>query len=140
MGRLPIWISAPSRPALSPSEHGRLLDELRETAQRSSEVFVEHFKRTYDEFPNLPLWAAAEIMTFGSMLTLFRVSGKHTQTDVARGLGVSGKVLSSWLFTLNYVRNLCAHHGRLWNRELAIKPIIPDAKRDDDWRKHELWQ
>jgi len=24
------------------------------------------------------------------------------------------------------VRNICAHHSRLWNRELGIKPLIPD--------------
>lgn len=120
-------------PGLAPSEHQRLLDGLRETTQRSSEVFVEHFKLTYDEYPDLPIWAAAEIMTFGNMLTLFRISGKHIQTDLARPLGVSGKVLSSWLFTLNYVRNLCAHHGRLWNRELAIKPMLPNAKHDPRW-------
>ena len=120
-------------PGINPDEHRRLLDDLRDGAQRSSEVFVEHFKRTYDDFPDLPLWAAAEIMTFGNMFTLFRISGKHTQVGLARSYGVTGKVLFSWLLTLNYVRNLCAHHARLWNRELALKPLIPDAKHDPSW-------
>ncbi|MFA5800678.1 MAG: Abi family protein [Candidatus Peribacteraceae bacterium] len=120
-------------PGINPDEHRRLLDDLRDGAQRSSEVFVEHFKRTYDDFPDLPLWAAAEIMTFGNMFTLFRISGKHTQKALAQPYGVTGKVLFSWLLTLNYVRNLCAHHARLWNRELALKPLIPDAKHDPRW-------
>lgn len=120
-------------PGMHPDDHRRLLDELRDGAQRSSEVFVEHFKRTYDDFPDLPLWAAAEIMTFGNMFTLFRMSGKHTQMALARSYGVTGKVLFSWLLTLNYVRNLCAHHARLWNRELALKPLVPDAKHDLRW-------
>ena len=25
---------------------------------------------------------------------------------------------------MTYVRNICAHHARLWNREFAIKPDI----------------
>ena len=33
-------------------------------------------------------------------------------------------MFTSWLHTLVYVRNLCAHHSRLWNREFAIKPEI----------------
>lgn len=33
-------------------------------------------------------------------------------------------VLSSWLHTISYVRNLCAHHSRVWNRTLTIKPAI----------------
>jgi abortive infection bacteriophage resistance protein len=120
-------------PGIHPDDHRRLQDELRDGAQHSSEVFVEHFKRTYDDFPDLPLWAATEIMTFGNMFTLFRISGKHTQKALAQPYGVTGKVLFSWLLTLNYVRNMCAHHARLWNRELALKPLIPDAKHDPRW-------
>lgn len=120
-------------PDLSPDNHRRLLDELHESAQKSREVFVDHFKKTYDEFPDLPLWAAVELMTFGNMLTLFNLSGKHLQNAIARQFGVTGKVLSSWLLTLNYVRNLCAHHSRLWNRELALRPMIPDARHDPRW-------
>ena len=108
-------------PGINPDDHRRLLDDLRDGAQRSS------------DYPDLPLWAAAEIMTFGNMFTLFRITGKHTQVGLARSYGVTGKVLFSWLLTLNYVRNLCAHHARLWNRELALKPLIPDAKHDPRW-------
>jgi abortive infection bacteriophage resistance protein len=25
---------------------------------------------------------------------------------------------------LTYVRNICAHHGRLWDRELSVKPEL----------------
>ena len=34
-------------------------------------------------------------------------------------------VFISWLHSLVYIRNVCAHHSRLWNRELGIQPIIP---------------
>lgn len=33
-------------------------------------------------------------------------------------------VLDSWLHAISYVRNICAHHARLWNRELAIRPTV----------------
>jgi len=112
-------------PKVAAAVHKRLLDELHENAERSREAFVEHFKKTYDEFPDLPLWAATETMTFGQMLTMFRSCGKHIQKDIALLFQLTGNVLLSWLFTLNYVRNLCAHHYRLWNREIAIKPLIP---------------
>lgn len=113
--------------------HARFVAELRDGAQRSREVFVDHFRATYDEFPDLPIWAAAEIMSFGHMLTLFNMSGKHVQNTVAARYNLPGIVLQSWLLTLNYVRNLCAHHSRLWNRELAIRPAIPYAKRHPEW-------
>ena len=120
-------------PGIPPAEHQRLLDDLHDSAQRSREAFVDHFQKTYDEFPDLPLWTAAETMTFGQMLTMFRHCGKHVQRDIGASFHISGNVLRSWLFTLNYIRNLCAHHSRLWNRELAIKPILPDARHDALW-------
>lgn len=32
----------------------------------------------------------------------------------------------SGIRTLVYIRNLCAHHSRIWNRTLAIKPKVPN--------------
>jgi abortive infection bacteriophage resistance protein len=29
----------------------------------------------------------------------------------------------SWAQSINFVRNICAHHGRLWNRALVQQPI-----------------
>ena len=126
-----------SFPGIAGTEYKRLTDDLHENAQRSREAFVEHFKKTYDEFPDLPLWAAVETMTFGQMLTMFRNCGKHVQRDIASLFKIPGTVLSSWLFTLNYIRNLCAHHSRLWNRELAIKPLIPHARHGARWHTPE---
>jgi len=45
--------------------------------------------------------------------------------------GATDTVFQSWLIALNGVRNICAHHGRLWNRELGYKPKIP--KKDARW-------
>jgi abortive infection bacteriophage resistance protein len=30
---------------------------------------------------------------------------------------------------MSYVRNLCAHHSRLWNHQMIIKPIVPADRR-----------
>ena len=113
----------------------RFLDELRIETQRSRERFVEHFKAKYDEFPDLPIWAAVETMTFGSMFTLFAMSEKKVRKNAARKYGVAGPVLYSWLKTLNYVRNVGAHHARLWNREFVIRPTVPDVKNGPEWHR-----
>lgn len=53
----------------------------------------------------------------------------------AQRYGVAYIVMDSWLRTLNYVRNCCAHHARLWNRALAIKPLIPHEKHRPEFHK-----
>lgn len=40
-----------------------------------------------------------------------------------------------WLFTLNTIRNICAHHGRLWDRVLPIKPKIPRGNKHPQWHR-----
>ena len=52
----------------------------------------------------------------------------------ARGLGVAaryglnnGRVFASWLRSLNYLRNVCAHHSRLWNRNIVDQPRLPGS-------------
>jgi abortive infection bacteriophage resistance protein len=39
----------------------------------------------------------------------------------------------SWLRTLLFVRNACAHHARLWNREIPVRPYIPKIKHSPEW-------
>ena len=30
-----------------------------------------------------------------------------------------------WMHSIVYIRNVCAHHSRLWNRVMSIQPIKP---------------
>ncbi len=114
-------------------EHGRLVSEIRRNTRRSQEDFVRHFKTKYSEEKDLPLWMVVEVMTFGNLLTMFRHLTMHDKRTIAKVYGLKAKVLESWLVTINYIRNLCAHHARLWNRELAIKPLIPVRKHHHEW-------
>ncbi len=41
-------------------------------------------------------------------------------------------VLASWVRHLNVVRNICAHHGRLWNRVIRVRPMFP-RKAQGPW-------
>lgn len=114
------------------SRRSRFENELAVQYRNSKEIFVEHFDQTYgDTHQHLPVWMACEIMSFGCMLTFFRGCHANLQRAVAKPLGIHPTVLESWLLALNVVRNICAHHGRLWNRILGIKPKLPD--KDDQW-------
>lgn len=120
-------------PGLKVDEHRNLLQRIREEANRSREEFVRHFFARYTSETDLPLWMACELMTFGSLFTLFRGIETPMKQAVAAEYGVSDTVLHSWLATLNQVRNLCAHHARLWNRAFGIKPTIPRRNKHPHW-------
>jgi abortive infection bacteriophage resistance protein len=43
------------------------------------------------------------------------------------------KYFKSWMLSLNTIRNICAHHSRLWDKLLVTKPEIPRFKHDKSW-------
>jgi abortive infection bacteriophage resistance protein len=121
-------------PALAPDERNRFVAQLEAELAHSKETFAEHFRIKYgQDHPHMPIWMAGELMTFGSMLTLYRGCKPSVRKEVAKIFGVHDVVLGSWLLTLNTIRNICAHHGRLWNRELGTKPKIPERSKHPEW-------
>ena len=123
--------------SMSDNDYNNFISDIRGKAETSKEVFVEHFRNTYDEFPELPLWVAVEIMSFGNVFTLYRNMKNHDKRKISFKYNIAGKILESWIKSLNYTRNICAHHSRLWNRELAIRPYIPDYKNHPEWHSPE---
>lgn len=123
-----------SLPRLKDREHQRFQNTIIQEYERSEELFVKHFKNTYgDSHRYLPVWMGSEIMSFGGILTFYRGCIPSIRRDVARCFGVHHTVFESWMMTLNVIRNICAHHGRLWNRVLGVKPKIPD--KDPVWHE-----
>ncbi|MDP2221567.1 MAG: Abi family protein [Hydrogenophaga sp.] len=93
---------------------------------RSKEEFVSHNRSKYG-FP-LALWVACEVWDFGTLSTLFGGMREAKQDAIAARYGVSnGRVFASWLRSLNYLRNVCAHHSRLWNRNIVDQPRLPSV-------------
>lgn len=120
--------------SVSPDKRQRFLDDLAKQYEVSTDTFAEHFRAKYgDEHECLPVWMACEVMTFGGMLTFHRGCHPDIRREIAAKFDVHDKVFDSWLLALNTVRNICAHHGRLWNREFGTKPKIPN--KDMAWHK-----
>jgi len=94
--------------------------------RRSKEEFVRHNKGRY----GLPLaiWVACEVWDFGTMSTLFSGMREAEQDAIDRQYGIdNGRIFATWLRSLNYLRNVCAHHSRLWNRNIVEQPRLPPA-------------
>ncbi|MFC1606521.1 Abi family protein [Candidatus Latescibacterota bacterium] len=124
---------------LSSTGHKTWLDNLERETNRSAETFVEHFKMKYGvHHQYLPIWMASEIFTFGAFLTMFKGMNNRLRQVVAREYSMNDEVFKSWLIALNGIRNICAHHGRLWNRELGYKPKVPKNKKYPDWHIPEM--
>lgn len=110
--------------APSPSRHDAWLERVRERQSGSDEAFVTHFRTKYDD--RMPIWALTEILELGHLSRLYGGLRNDVATEIAAAFGVPTKqLMQSWVATLNYVRNVAAHHARLFNRKLVVAPKRP---------------
>lgn len=105
-----------------------------EAAQgKSNEDFVKHFRAKYHD--RLPTWVVTEILDFGGISWLYSGLKRPDRDEIATWFGAidgtgrgSGKTLKNWLMVVNYIRNVCAHHSRLWNRNMDVQIAPADLR------------
>jgi len=110
--------------------YNETISKIKTEYERSDEDFIKSFKRKYsDSMP--PSWMMFEFSSFGILSSLYSnlLPGKGRR-DIANYFGLSDSVMESWLHSIVYLRNICAHHSRLWNKEMRIQPIIPRNPRN----------
>ncbi len=108
----------------APSRHVQWLQRVDARKASSDEQFVEHFREKYDD--RMPVWALTEILELGHLSVLYRGMHQQYAEEIALAFGVpTKKIMASWLASLNYVRNVAAHHSRLFNRKLQHAPARP---------------
>ena len=106
------------------SGFARWLGRVQERQDASYEAFVAHFRDHYDGA--LPIWALTEILELGHLGRLFAALQSDLATPIANAYDVPTKrIFGSWIASLNYVRNVSAHHARLFNRKLVVAPSRP---------------
>jgi len=74
----------------------------------------------------LPIWAAIEVWDFGLLSKLFAGMQHADQQAIAASYGApTGQAFAQWLRSLNFIRNVSAHHSRLWNINVLECSAVP---------------
>jgi len=113
------------------NSHSETLNKIFTEYKRSDAQFIKAFRNKYnDKFP--PSWTAFEIISFGTISWLYaKINPGRSKREVAAYFGLRDKVFESWLHGLVYLRNVCAHHSRLWNRVMRIQPMKPTSTKNN---------
>lgn len=104
--------------------------DIEKEVQRSNAEFVTHYQENYSGFPILPLWMLTELISLGCLSKLYTGMKNQDKKIVANQFQVHYKTFTHWLHVLTYIRNVCAHHSRLWNREFSIRS---EKLKDKSW-------
>lgn len=103
------------------------INALYEEVDRSAETFIEHYKKTYSTPQYPPAWMSLEVISMGLLSKLYgNLQKGEEKKKVAKEFGLPNPlILESWMHAFAGLRNICAHHSRLWNRRFTIVPQIP---------------
>lgn len=103
-----------------------LLHIQRELDRSKEDFIIEHYQRyDYPSFP--PAWKTLEVISFGTLSKLFcNFFDKQAKKSIARDFGLPQHLyLESWMKAIAVLRNICAHHARVWNRKFPVRPQLP---------------
>lgn len=108
------------------SKHEELMGNLKDEILRNRETFIKHYQSRYSVPELPPIWAICEIMSFGQLSIWFeQIKNRRDRKAIADIYKFDEKILRSFMHHLSHVRNLVAHHCRLWNRQLTFTMSIP---------------
>lgn len=106
----------------------KTLASIDEEIERSKDAFIkEHKKKHHDDLRFPPAWKTLELTSLGSLSKLYgNLKNTIKSKDViAEEFGtVNHTFLPSWLQSITQIRNYCAHHSRLWNKNLPGRPKL----------------
>ncbi len=109
-------------------EHTKTLQAIDRELNQTKEVFIkEHYIKYRTDTRRPPAWKTLEIASFGNISKLYGnlLNTIKSKDLIAIELGtVNHTYLPSWLQSITQIRNICAHHGRLWNKNLPGRPKL----------------
>jgi abortive infection bacteriophage resistance protein len=103
-----------------PMRFANHLDSLQKEIDRSNETFIDHYKNKYTSPTQPPCWMSLEVSSMGLLSKIFQNLKKGPEKlAVTSHFGLKDvSVLENWILCFSTLRNICAHHGRVWNRRI----------------------
>lgn len=113
-------------------QYSKNIEKINTELNRSSELFLKDYKTKYiEKLP--PSWITLEVCSFGNLSWIYSIlKNGRTKRLISSHYGLNDKTFESWIHSIVYLRNICAHHSRLWNKTLAIKAEFP-KKTKSNW-------
>ena len=109
-----------------PQKFARNCGKLDREVSRSKDTFIRHYKTNYSGPVRPPVWMAAELLSFGLLSQWYAaLKEPKVRQSVADPFDIDERIFVTFVHQLAIVRNICAHHGRLWNRQLDVAYTLP---------------
>lgn len=116
--------------AIASETHEKIYEKLQEIIKskynKSWAMFVNAYKEKYTSEIMLPSWMLLEEFTMWELSTLYNLLLEEDSKIISAAFWVYYWDFRRWLLLLVNIRNIAAHHARLWNRRYTSKPRVKD--------------
>ena len=118
------------------------INTIKNEIERSSEKFIEHYKENYDTPPMPPSWMSLEVVSMGTLSKIYKsLKISDAKKEISRKFDLPNPyILENWMLSFSHLRNICAHHSRLWNRRLTTNIKLPNNAKNTFYTKTEIKQ
>ena len=122
------------------SVYQNALESLQSEIDRTQETFIcEHFTH----YPNQPAdaWKVMEVASMGTLSKLYKSLKDHLpeKAVIANEMGLnSPPVFSGWMEAIVCIRNIIAHHSRLWGYTMKKTPAVRLNNPSGQWFTNSL--
>lgn len=99
-----------------------ILSRIESDIKRSKGKAITHYYDKYTNPKHPPIWVIAEVLSFGKWSIMFANLRVADKKAISSEFTFHHEEMRSWIETLSWVRNLCAHHSRVWNVKV-LKPL-----------------
>ena len=104
--------------------HHSFLQEAQNEINRNRRApFIKNFQENHEDSA-IPFYALVEIFSFGTLSKFFKNLKNPDKKAIASTYQAAFPYFESWSESISYVRNICAHYGRLYNNKLTKKPKL----------------
>ncbi len=105
--------------------HQHFMNDVHHEMERANEPFARSFQTNPQKEIKVPVYVALEVITFGTLSKLVSNLKRSDRKMLASFYQVrSDEALISFFKVLTTLRNTCAHHGRLSNRNFGDACVI----------------
>jgi abortive infection bacteriophage resistance protein len=106
-------------------DHQSFIDSLQKEIKRTSDKNIKKQVYKYNELTPA-IWIICEVMSFGLLSRSYEeIERRAIRSDISDTYKLKEVALSSFLHHITTVRNICAHHSRLWNKEFTFTMKLP---------------
>lgn len=102
----------------------RSFDSLLHFYRQNDDEFVAYFRHKYPRVSVPPIWICSEMLSLGQLCRwLGNLQDPRDIRDLGEVYGLDSASLLGFLAHLTEVRNMAAHHSRIWNRQFPPFPF-----------------